>query len=384
MVKNDLPESSGLSKILCNGLGRSFASLKRLNIRLSLSYQRSGAALDHPGMIKHANEVYQCHRDTLFAIMGHKCKVVRAFTCQDRFCPICGFEKSRKVYSAILSNIKDCDDQGINKDHQFAFVGLTVRNVPGCMLRETVEKMSYAFRELSRRKAFKQISYGSIRTFEVTYNTVTHTFHPHIHVLVSLKDGYFDRKTGIYLTRDKLLEEWRYVFQDQKITQVDIRKVKAGDEKDLLKSIAEVAKYPLKMSSVFKLDDHEFDQVILDLYSLKGVRFIQGNGVFRHILHFVSKEDDLLPLESTDLTENLETDGYTFIRISEKKLLRFPACGVTWVRCTWKSFFEDPVLRIGSSPHEVCPDTSGYEYHISGYDFDKLLADPETVIYKVS
>ena len=384
MVNFDLPDSSGLEKILGNGLGRSFASLKRQNIRLSLSYQRSGAALDHSGMIKHANEVYQCHRDTLFAIMGHKCKVVRAFTCQDRFCPLCGFEKARKVYGAVLANIADCDEKGINKQHDFALITLTVPNVPGVMLRKKVDQMSAAYRLLAQRKSFKQISHGALRSFEVTYNPLTHTYHPHIHALVSLKDGYFDRKTGIYLTHDKLLQEWRSVMVDDSIMQVDIRKIKADDPEALNKSVAEVAKYPLKMSSIFALDDSEFDHVILDLYSLKGVKFVQGNGVFRHILHFVSKQDDLLPLNSTDLIENLETDGYTFIRISEKKLLRFPACGVTWVRCTWKSFFEEPDLRIGSSPGEVCPDSSGYQYHISGYDFDKLLADPETEIYKVS
>ena len=45
-----------------------------------------------------------------------------------------------------------------------------------------------------------------------------------------------------------MLEHWRSVMDNDDITQVDIRALKDSDEKELIKSIQEVAKYEAKSS----------------------------------------------------------------------------------------------------------------------------------------
>lgn len=344
----------------------SFASRKRMNLKLAYSYLRLSNASDNVTMKKHANEVYQCHRDTLFAVMDGKLKVARASHCTDKFCPLCGYEKSRKVYSSILSIIDDCNQKGINPNNDFILITLTVPNVPGFYLRDTVDKMSYAYRKLMQLKSFKSMSYGAVRSFEVTYNPLSKTFHPHIHALISVKPGYFQRETGIYITHEQLLQQWRKSMGDNNIMQVNIKKVRASDTLSLQKSIAEVAKYPLKLSTVYKLPEDEFDRVISHLYTLKGSKFLQGNGVFVSILNFVSKQDTFIPVE--DVFE--QDSDYTYFIIGSTKRVKVPS-DTLFVRIHWRWYGADPEVFSGRDPNNLYLDRDSIPVSdLSEVDYD--------------
>ncbi len=102
--------------------------------------------------------------------------------CNNRWCIVCNRIRTAKMINGYINPIKSLIDP--------YFVTLTVPNVPGPILRETIEKMIVAFSKIvnSWNTHHKENKFTGLRKIECTYNPETDTFHPHFHIILSQKE----------------------------------------------------------------------------------------------------------------------------------------------------------------------------------------------------
>jgi plasmid rolling circle replication initiator protein Rep len=202
-------------------------------------------------------------------------KILYTESCKSRYCARCQSMKAvrdgLKIYT-LANYLKK------EKSRRFLFLTLTVPNVKGDELKKEIKAINKAFDVMMRRKQFEQFT-GFIAKLEITYNRKRDDFHPHLHVLFSVEKDYFKKSNNEYLERDDLLEHWRSVMDNENITQVDIRALKDSNEKDLIKSIQEVAKYEAK-SSDFTANSKVFETFY---FALKGAKMLRYGREFREL-----------------------------------------------------------------------------------------------------
>lgn len=199
-----------------------------------------------------------------------KTKLHRSNNCDNRFCPICAWKKSRKnalKISVLMQYLREEE----RKD--FVFLTLTAPNVKSDELDDEIKHYNKSFQRLMQRKEVKSAVKGYVRKLEVTYNKERDDYHPHFHVILAVNKSYFT-DTKAYIARDRWLELWQKSTKNNLITQVDVRKVKATDNK---KEVSEIAKYSAKDS------DYLEDEKVFDTFykSLSGKRLIVYSGLFK-------------------------------------------------------------------------------------------------------
>ena len=216
-------------------------------------------------------------------------KLNKANFCKNRFCPMCAWRKARKdaLQVAILMQYLK-QEKGL----EFVMMTLTAPNVPGENLKNEITRYNKNFKKLIERKELKKISYGYIRKLEVTYNQERDDFHPHFHVIIAVDKKYF--KSRNYISKQRLLVMWQNVMNDDTITQVDIRKISADDNK----AISEIAKYTAKDS------DYMTSQDVFDYFykALKNRQVVTYGGVFKEAL-VLFKNGELDKYKEIDYTE---------------------------------------------------------------------------------
>ena len=243
-------------------------------------------------------------------------KLHKAFFCRDRFCPMCSWRRSLKLFA----NVSQCIPR-ITKDFKCLFLTLTV---PNCRLedfQQTVDRLMSAWSKMTHYKKWKQVIKGFFRVLEVTRNKDKNsksygTLHPHFHIILVVPQSYGKNK-DFYFTRDEFLDMWKSAYDDDSITQVDIRVLKPKDtkeitdSKDMLKlesAISETCKYTLKDADF--LDDTlsaaEQDELLSFLAGgLHHRRLAHFGGVFKEIYNSLGLED--VEDENCDLTHIDET-----------------------------------------------------------------------------
>jgi plasmid rolling circle replication initiator protein Rep len=199
-----------------------------------------------------------------------KTKLHRSNNCDNRFCPICAWKKSRKnalKISVLMQYLR------VEKNKDFVFLTLTGPNVKADELDDEIKHYNKSFQRLMQRKEVKNAVRGYVRKLEVTYNKDRDDYHPHFHVILVVDKQYFNNKNQ-YIKRDRWLELWQKSTKNNLITQVDVRKVKVTDNK---KEVSEIAKYSAKDS------DYLEDEKVFDTFykSLSGKRLIVYSGLFK-------------------------------------------------------------------------------------------------------
>lgn len=193
--------------------------------------------------------------------------------CKNRFCPMCSWRvacrDSLKI-SILMEHLRK------EENKEFIFLTLTAPNVTGDKLNEEIKHYNKSFEKLMKRKEVKNIVKGYIRKLEVTYNSDMlsksyNTYHPHFHVVIAVNKTYF-KKSELYINQDRWLELWRETTGDSSITQVDVRKSKANN----LKEVYELAKYSAKDS------DYLISRSVFNVFykALKGKQLIVYSGLF--------------------------------------------------------------------------------------------------------
>ena len=216
-------------------------------------------------------------------------KLNKANFCKNRFCPMCAWRKARKdaLQVAILMQYLK-QEKGL----EFVMMTLTAPNVPGENLKNEITRYNKNFKKLMKRKEFEKISFGYMRKLEVTYNQERNDFHPHFHVIIAVDKKYF--KSRNYISKKRLLVMWQNAMNDDTITQVDIRKISADDNK----AISEIAKYTAKDS------DYMTSQDVFDYFykALKNRQVVTYGGAFKEAL-VLFKNGELDKYKEIDYTE---------------------------------------------------------------------------------
>lgn len=210
-------------------------------------------------------------------------RLYQAYFCKNKLCPMCNWRRSMK-YSYQTSRIVD---EAIKQQPKgrFLFLTLTVKNVEGEKLNETISQLTQAFNRLFKYKKVQKNLIGYLRSVEVTHNEEEGTYHPHIHVLMMVRPVYF--KGGSYISQEEWGVLWSQSLKVDYVPMVDIRAVKETG-KGLKGAILETAKYPTKPIKL----DIENKQVVDDLYNgLYRKRQLGYGGLFKKIKKQLALDD---------------------------------------------------------------------------------------------
>ena len=232
-------------------------------------------------------------------------KLHQANFCGNRFCPMCSWRvacKDSLEISILMEHLRK------EENKEFIFLTLTAPNVKGEFLDEEIKKYNKSFKKLMERKEVKQIVKGYIRKLEVTYNSDSasnayDTYHPHFHVVIAVDKSYFTSRN--YLKHDRWLNLWREATGDYTITQVDVRKAKANDYKE----VYELAKYSAKDT------DYLINREVFTTFykALKGKQVLVFSGLFKDA-HKMYKNHELDIYKEQDTIEYAYMVNYNWLK----------------------------------------------------------------------
>lgn len=268
---------------------------------------------------RHEN-VHSCSK---FLDFGHTIsgehKLYKANFCRDKFCPMCTWRKSKKIYNQVYTCVNH-----VKNDYQFIMLTLTVPNVSAVELSDTIDEMNYSFtKKFTGYKSFERICRGYIKCLEITYNRKRDDYHPHFHVLMAVDKDYF--KSDYYLKQDDFLKMWRKAMKNNNITQVDVRKIhfnsKRPELNNIASAVAEVAKYAVKPSDYIFTDSKILTDKVLYTFStvLYNRRTISFCGIFYDLrkqlgfLKDINDDDDLINTDSDSEEELINKDSFVSI-----------------------------------------------------------------------
>lgn len=226
-------------------------------------------------------------------------KLHKASFCGNRFCPMCSWRvacKDSLEISILMEHLRK------EESKEFIFLTLTTPNVKGADLDSSIKNYNRAFQRLMQRKEVGNIVKGYIRKLEVTYNSDKtsksyDTYHPHFHVVLAVNRSYFTDKK-YYINHDRWLNLWREATGDFSITQVDVRKAKANDYKE----VYELAKYSAKDT------DYLINREVFTVFykALKGKQVLVFSGLFKEA-HKMYQNGEL------DIYKQLDTIEYAYM-----------------------------------------------------------------------
>ena len=237
-------------------------------------------------------------------------KLRHANFCKLRLCPMCIKRRQKKIYhqiSAIMNVLAD--------DYAFVFLTLTQKNINGEELSDEIDKLMKGWEKLSRRSVVKKAVKGWFRALEVTHNLDVNslsydTYHPHFHVVLVVRKGYFTGKE--YIKYEDWCKMWQECMKLDYLPNVDVRRFKASNKKELQKSVSEAAKYTVKDNDFLILDKPTLqdDTVAILTSALASRRLIAFGGVFKEVHKQLQLDDvengDLVNVDGDDLRDDVE------------------------------------------------------------------------------
>lgn len=237
-------------------------------------------------------------------------KLKNANFCRIRHCPVCQWRKSlfwkHNMYVAY-DEIKEK-----YPTHRWVFLTLTVKNCEIGDLRETLQNMNKAWDRLAKRKVFKSVVDGWIRTTEITKG-VNDTAHPHFHIMLLVKPSYFAKN---YIKQQEWTDLWRDVLRVDYQPVVDIRAIKNKSRKKdfdpdvaVKNAIAETLKYAVKPSDLVgdgsKKANEWFFELTRQTFKL---RFISSGGALKNAF---KSEDSMTDDDLVNTSDNEDDIGET-------------------------------------------------------------------------
>ena len=240
-------------------------------------------------------------------------KLAEAHFCGLRLCPQCNWRRSLKLFAQV-SAVSDAilhDKPSV----RFLFVTFTIRNIKGNEIKETLDCMNKGFQALTQSKqqykaaaGLQRSLLGYMKATEITYNSETNTFHPHLHVILEVDKNYFNNR-NMYISQAKWRQMWQEVMHLDYEPLVNVKAIKT-DGKSNPKAVAEVAKYPVKSADILSLENKEQAvNALIDLH--RGIykrQFITFGGDFRRYKQLLNLDDvekgDLVHVETESISLN--------------------------------------------------------------------------------
>jgi len=274
-------------------------------------YQKKASLLKTCGTYLKFLECPQGHKEATYLNTANFCKI--------RLCSMCQWRRSLFVYRQFLIVAHQVQEK--HPDSNYVFITLTGKNIPASVLSSELTHYIKSFYRLSQFKIFKKSIKGTFRTLEISYNSETDTYHPHLHIIGVVDKSYF-AYTRDYISQKKLTDLWQKAFQVDYTPIVDIRKVRPRKKKqktvlqevntldnNLLGAAAEVAKYSVKFSDIFKAKNKEEVVQVLD-GALKNRRLIGYTGLMKEAYQQLKLKDvdssDLVNIDEINFNEKCE------------------------------------------------------------------------------
>ena len=259
------------------------------------------------GLEKKAERMQACGNVLKFKLTDKRLKLYQAYFCKARLCPMCNWRRSLKI---AFQNKKIIAAVNEREKVRWIFLTLTVRNVEGHELKNTMDQMTQAFNRFTKYARFKKSIRGYFRAMEVTRNWYKEsdwygTYHPHFHVLLAVPSDYFGRN---YIKHAEWTDMWQRAMKLTYVPIVHVQRVKPKKEvidfveleDEVKKTIAEqnaifeVSKYPVKDTDVIRGDrvTPENIQTVKDLdKALAYKRLISYGGLLKEIHKELNLDD---------------------------------------------------------------------------------------------
>lgn len=263
------------------------------------------------GLLRVSNNILNCANYSIKQVCPDCGEVhqVNLMYCRERLCPLCQYKRSLKIKKMTMDIANRVEE--VNPGLNYLLLTLTVRNCYGDELSKTIDKLLNAWKFLTdKRKRFKKIALGYVRTLEVTYNVARHDYHPHLHIILAVPGDYFENPK-LYLSHNEIAEHWRTAIDINYKPIIDVRAITPSGQRVLIDetaeltddiiiqkltkreleynhAISEVCKYAVKFNY-----DAAPGVALKTLYeSLYGRRLIGYGGIFRS-----AKRELLIPNE---------------------------------------------------------------------------------------
>jgi len=248
---------------------------------------------------------------------GHEGQKLLSYAnfCRERLCPMCQWRRSMK----LSWQVKNVCHYALLQDKSLKFImlTLTVKNVKGDMLSDTIDNMMYAYRKLTYRKEVKRAIEGYFRVLEITYNENREDYHPHFHILLPVKERYF--QGYYYISQERWTELWRKSLKVSYDPIVEVHKIRSRKGKSKVqedqdnylqameKAAAEVGKYTVKPDDYIKNNPEVTQEVVGVLTeALKGRRLVSYAGILKTAYNVLKMED--IDSDNTDLVHTTENE----------------------------------------------------------------------------
>ena len=289
--------------------------------------------------------VLQFKKDT-----EQKRKLHQAYFCQLRLCPVCNWRRSLKIFSQVSKIIQAIEQ---DREHAYIFLTLTQKNVSGEELDQELDKMMKAWNRFLGYKKVKDVVKGSYRGLEITYdkeskitkrmyqekkdyykklglkvgnkNPNFDMYHPHFHVLIVVRKGYFTSKE--YLSHEVWRELWAKAMRLDYLPQVNVKRVKGNTAE----AVAETAKYVAKDSDYVIEKDLDLSMNVVENldYALERRRLVSFSGIMKEwhkklnlddtedgdLVHIDSEKDEELEGEMTLETYAWNVGYMNYVRV---------------------------------------------------------------------
>ena len=230
---------------------------------------------------------------------GNK-KLYKTYFCRVRLCPMCQWRRSLKLFSQVSKITDYINNQ--NDDVRYLFITLTQKNCNGSELVQEINKINKSFsllvdktKRVQPATKFKKMLLGYIKSTEVTYNPKTKTYHPHLHCIFAVQGEYFNKAN--YINKNTWRAIWADLLKVDYLPQINVQAIKPARQQ---KAVAELAKYPAKVSSILNLPQMQAVQVVMDLTTLcYKRRFVAFGGIFKKTKALLKLQD--VEAENADL-----------------------------------------------------------------------------------
>ena len=295
------PTGEKLADYSATGKKRKWDLHKQNNLKLVELYKQ--AIKISPNVIspKRLQDLADCasQLEYLQDAEGNK-KLYKTYFCRVRLCPMCQWRRSLKLFSQVSKITDYINNQ--NDDVRYLFITLTQKNCSGSELVQEINKINKSFsllvdktKHVQPATKFKKMLLGYIKSTEVTYNPKTKTYHPHLHCIFAVQGEYFNKEN--YINKNSWRAIWADLLKVDYLPQVNVQAIKPARQQ---KAVAELAKYPAKVSSILNLPQAQAVQVIMDLTTLcYKRRFVAFGGIFKKTKALLKMQD--VEAENADL-----------------------------------------------------------------------------------
>lgn len=268
------------------------------------------------GMDRYAERVTSCSQLLDFRLVpdskqsGMRLKLSSAFFCRVRHCPVCQWRRSLRWRAKAMKALPRLIEE--QPKLRYLFLTLTLKNCPVHELRSSLDHINYAFRKLSRRKAFPGV--GWLKSVEVTQGRDRLTAHPHQHILLAVKPSYFSHG---YLSQQKWCDLWQKCLKVDYQPILHLKAIKPHSSLNII--LNEVIKYQVKESDLI-MDPAWFAEMVRQMH---GTRAISIGGIFRDYFKELEEEpEDLIGQDEEADTDEVDEGHLFFSWRKQERLYR--------------------------------------------------------------